>query len=178
MSVNELETLNTRRFQWLDGFDPPIPTDNSLPVLADTSALAASVQFHISDHTLRAFGMKIRGSNRSPLKKLMQPFIRLAESTEPQPLSMRSSSMKHSAATSSFDAKALSALGSGEVGYIKPICNEADYIKSFFPEIRFAHGMELFALYSADGMPLMVSASLAAAKQNARAHCLATVTIH
>ncbi len=86
--------------------------------------------------------------------------------------------MKHPPAANSFDANALSALGNGEVGYIKPICNEAAYIKSFFPEIKFAHGMELFALYSANGMPLMVSASLAAAKQNARAHRLATVTIH
>lgn len=86
--------------------------------------------------------------------------------------------MKHSPATSSVGAKALSALGNGEVGYIKPICNETDYIEGFFPEIRFANGMELFALYSADGMPLMISASLAAAKQNARAHCLATVTVH
>lgn len=86
--------------------------------------------------------------------------------------------MTHSPVANSFDTKTFSALGNGEVGYIKPICNEADYIQSFFPEIRFAHGMELFALYSADGMPLMVSASLAAAKQNARAHRLATVTVH
>lgn len=109
---------------------------------------------------------------------MQRPFIRLAENAEPQPLLARSLSMKHSPATGSFDAKAFSALGNGEVGYIKPICNEAAYIKSFFPEIRFAHGMELFALYSADGMPLMISASLVAAKQNARAHCLATVTVH
>lgn len=109
---------------------------------------------------------------------MQRPFIRLAQNAEPQPLPARSSSMKHSPVANSFDTKTFSALGNGEVGYIKPICNEADYIQSFFPEIKFAHGMELFALYSADGMPLMVSASLAAAKQNARAHCLATVTVH
>jgi hypothetical protein len=107
-----------------------------------------------------------------------RPLIRLPESMEQQPLPPRSSLMKHSLASNFFDAKALSALGSGEVGYIKPICNETDYIKTFFPEIRFAHGMELFALYAADGMPLMVSASLVAAEQNARAHCLSTVTVH
>lgn len=109
---------------------------------------------------------------------MQRPLIRLAENAEPQPLPARSSSMTHSPVANSFDTKTFSALGNGEVGYIKPICNEADYIQSFFPEIRFAHGMELFALYSADGMPLMVSASLAAAKQNARAHRLATVTVH
>lgn len=62
---------------------------------------------------------------------MQRPFIRLAE---PRPLPARSSSMKHSAAANSFDTKTLSALGNGEVGYIKPICNEADYIQSFFPK--------------------------------------------
>ena len=135
---------------------------------------------HVRDGSLLygRFGMKTRAFHPALSKLAHRSLFRSEARTEPHALLARSPSMKHSPAANYTDAKSLSALGNGEVGYIKPICNEADYIQSFFPEIKYAHGMELFALYSADGMPLMVSASLAAAKQNARAHCLATVTIH
>ncbi len=63
-------------------------------------------------------------------------------------------------------------------GYIKPIGTDADYVMRFFPEIRFARGRQLFALYSADGTPLMISATLDAAFDNARVYRMAGVTLH
>jgi hypothetical protein len=147
-------------------------------VLRDTSGMAALMHVPRGSPLYGYFGMKTRAFHPALSTLAHRSVARLERREEPQPLLARLLPMKYSSAPDFLDAKLLSAFGNGEVGYIKPICNETDYIKSFFPEIKYAHGMELFALYSADGMPLMISASLAAAKQNARAHCLATVTIH
>jgi hypothetical protein len=71
----------------------------------------------------------------------------------------------------------LAVLGEGHVAYVKPIRSEQ--VRQFFPQApELAPGLELFALLSASGAPIMLTDSRDAAVANAWAHDLKTVSLH
>ena len=71
----------------------------------------------------------------------------------------------------------LAVLGEGHVAYVKPIRSEQ--VRQFFPQApELAPGLELFALLSASGAPIMLTESRDAAVANAWAHDLQTVGLH
>ena len=71
----------------------------------------------------------------------------------------------------------LAALGEGHVAYVKPM--RSDEIKRLFPQApEMAPGLELFALLSASGAPILLTDSRDAALANAWAHDLQTVSVH
>lgn len=71
----------------------------------------------------------------------------------------------------------LAVLGEGHVAYVKPI--RSDDIRELFPQApELAPGLELFALLSASGTPIMLTDSRDAAVANAWAHDLQTVSLH
>jgi hypothetical protein len=71
----------------------------------------------------------------------------------------------------------LAVLGEGSVAYVKPIRSEE--VRQFFPQApELAPGLELFALLSASGAPIMHTDSRDAAVANAWAHDLQTVGLH
>jgi hypothetical protein len=68
-------------------------------------------------------------------------------------------------------------LGEGEVGYVKPMRSED--VGRFFPGAPdIAPGLNLFALVSASGAPILVTDSRAEALANARDNDLETVSLH
>jgi hypothetical protein len=71
----------------------------------------------------------------------------------------------------------LAVLGEGHVAYVKPI--RSDEVRQLFPQApELAPGLELFALLSASGAPIMLTDSRDAAVANAWAHDLQTVSLH
>ena len=71
----------------------------------------------------------------------------------------------------------LAVLGKGHVAYVKPI--RSDDVRQLFPQApELAPGLELFALLSASGAPIMLADSRDAAVANAWAHDLQTVSLH
>ena len=71
----------------------------------------------------------------------------------------------------------LAVLGEGHVPYVKPI--RSDDVRQLFPQApELAPGLELFALLSASGAPIMLTDSRDAAVANAWAHDLQTVSLH
>ena len=71
----------------------------------------------------------------------------------------------------------LAVLGEGHVAYVKPI--RSDDVRQLFPQApELAPGLELFALLSASGAPIMLTDSRDAAVANACAHDLQTVSLH
>ena len=71
----------------------------------------------------------------------------------------------------------LAVLGEGHVAYVKPI--RSDEVQQLFPQApELAPGLELFALLSASGAPIMLTDSRDAAVANAWAHDLQTVSLH
>jgi hypothetical protein len=77
----------------------------------------------------------------------------------------------------SIQVAALAVLGEGSVAYVKPIRSEE--VRQFFPQApELAPGLELFALLSASGAPIMLTDSRDAAVANAWAHDLQTVGLH
>lgn len=72
---------------------------------------------------------------------------------------------------------ALAAIGDGQVAYLKPI--KSDDIATLFPGApTVAPGLNLFALLSADGTPIIITDSRDAALANAWEHDLETVSLH
>ncbi len=69
------------------------------------------------------------------------------------------------------------ALGTGQVAYLKPMTSE-ELLRIFpqAPEIK--PGLQLFALLSADGAPILVTDSREAATANAWEHDLRMVSVH
>ena len=68
-------------------------------------------------------------------------------------------------------------LGDGALAYVKPIRSED--VALLFPQAPAVQpGMRLFALLSADGSPILLTDSRAAAIANAREHELQTVSLH
>jgi len=76
-----------------------------------------------------------------------------------------------------FDPADLAALGEGQVAYVKPI--RSDDVRRIFPQApQLAPGLEMFALLSASGTPIVLTDSRDAAIANAWAHDLETVSLH
>jgi hypothetical protein len=71
----------------------------------------------------------------------------------------------------------LAALGEGQVAYVKPM--QSDDVQRLFPQApAMAPGLQLFALLSARGEPILLTDSRDAALANAWAHDLETVGLH
>lgn len=71
----------------------------------------------------------------------------------------------------------LAAIGDGQVAYLRPI--KSDDIATIFPGApAVVPGLNLFALLSADGTPIIITDSRDAALANAWEHDLETVSLH
>jgi hypothetical protein len=69
------------------------------------------------------------------------------------------------------------ALGEGQVAYVKPL--RSDDVRRLFPQApQLQPGLQLFALLSASGAPIMLTDSRDAAVANAWANDLQTVSLH
>ncbi len=74
-------------------------------------------------------------------------------------------------------AAEFAALGEGEVAYVKAM--QSDEVHRLFPQApAIAPGLQLFALLSASGSPILLTDSRDAALANAWAHDLETVALH
>ena len=83
--------------------------------------------------------------------------------------------------TEAFDteahAEALAAMGEGSLAYVRPMTSEE--VKRLFPQApALQPGLELYALLSASGAPILLTASREAAVMNARANDLDAVSVH
>jgi hypothetical protein len=73
--------------------------------------------------------------------------------------------------------EALALLGDGEIAYVKPIRSEE--LGQLFPEAPdIQPGMQLFALLSANGTPILITDSREAAVANAWSQELEPVSVH
>ena len=78
--------------------------------------------------------------------------------------------------TLTLEPAELAALGEGQVAYVKPI--RSDEVNALFPQApAMAPGLNLFALLSASGTPILLTDSRDAALANAWAHDLQTVSL-
>ena len=74
-------------------------------------------------------------------------------------------------------SEAFAVLGGGKIAYVKPIRSED--VHKLYPTVpEMQPGLHLFALYAADGTPIMVTDSREAAIANAMTHELETVSVH
>jgi hypothetical protein len=68
-------------------------------------------------------------------------------------------------------------LGGGQIAYLRPVRSEE--VHSIFPQApQLAPGLQLWALLSAAGQPIMLTDSKAAAIANAHEHDLQAVSVH
>ena len=81
------------------------------------------------------------------------------------------------ASVTTMTAAELAQLGEGEVAYLR-MMNSEDIRKAFPQAPELAPGLQLFALLSADGSPILLADSKAAALANAWEHELQTVSVH
>lgn len=71
----------------------------------------------------------------------------------------------------------LATLGEGQVAYVKPLLS--DDLNRLFPQAPdIEPGLQLFALLSASGAPILLTDTRDAALANAWAHDLETVSLH
>lgn len=71
----------------------------------------------------------------------------------------------------------LAALGEGHLAYVKAM--RSDEVKRLFPQAPdLSPGLDLFALLSASGVPILLTESRDAAVANAWAHDLQAVSVH
>ena len=83
----------------------------------------------------------------------------------------------HLSAARSFAPADLAALGEGQIAYVRPI--RSDDVRAIFPQApELAPGLQLFALLSASGAPIMLTDSRDTAVANAWAHDLQTVSLN
>ena len=76
-----------------------------------------------------------------------------------------------------ISAEALAHLGDGEIAYVKTIRSEDAH--TLFPQVPdIEPGLKLFALYAADGTPIMLTDSREAALASATKQQLETVSVH
>jgi hypothetical protein len=79
--------------------------------------------------------------------------------------------------TPTIDTTELAALGEGHVAYVKPMT--AQDVKRLFPEAPdLSPDLNLFALLSASGAPILLTDSRDAAFANAWAHDLQALSVH
>lgn len=72
---------------------------------------------------------------------------------------------------------AFAALGGGEIAYLRPVRSEE--VQTLFPQApQLAPGVDLWALLSAAGQPIMLTDSKAAAIAGAHENDLETVSVH
>lgn len=75
------------------------------------------------------------------------------------------------------DLQAFASLGEGQIAYVKAI--SSDEVRRIFPQApELAPGLELFALLSASGAPILLTDSRDTAVANAWAHDLQTVSLN
>jgi hypothetical protein len=75
------------------------------------------------------------------------------------------------------DRAALAAMGQGEIAYVKAL--KSDDVPRLFPQApRIAPGLDLFALLSADGSPILLTDNRDTAIANAFQNDLTTVSLH
>ncbi|HEX2137361.1 MAG TPA: DUF1150 domain-containing protein [Microvirga sp.] len=75
------------------------------------------------------------------------------------------------------DPVELAALGEGQVAYVRAL--RSDDVRRLFPQVpQLQPGLQLFALLSASGAPIMLTDSRDAAVANAWANDLRTVSLH
>jgi hypothetical protein len=68
-------------------------------------------------------------------------------------------------------------LGGGEIAYLRPLRSEEAHV--IFPQApELEPGIELWALLTANGQPIMLTDSKAAAIANAHEHDLEPVSVH
>ena len=68
-------------------------------------------------------------------------------------------------------------LGGGEIAYLRPVLSEE--VHAMFPQApELAPGMKLWALLSAEGRPIMLTDTKAAAVATAQENDLMTVSVH
>jgi len=76
-----------------------------------------------------------------------------------------------------IDPASFAALGEGQMAYVKPM--SSDDIARLFPQApQIQPGLQLFALLSASGSPILLTDTRDAAVANAWAHDLQTVSLH
>ncbi|MFF8800395.1 MULTISPECIES: DUF1150 family protein [unclassified Methylobacterium] len=81
------------------------------------------------------------------------------------------------AATPAIDPAEFAALGEGHIAYVRPI--RSDEVRSLFPQApEMTPGLDLFALLSASGAPILLTDSREVAVANAMAHQLFPVSLH
>ena len=72
---------------------------------------------------------------------------------------------------------ALAHLGDGEVAYVRPI--QSEEVRTLFPQApKLEPGITLFALYAANGTPIMLTDTREAALANAWSQELEAVSVH
>jgi len=86
-----------------------------------------------------------------------------------------------SAARIQITPEQLAAMGAPHVAYMRPIAGDA--VKELFPDVEgipadLPDDAQLFALYRADGMPVMLADTKSAVLANAEALDLTPVTVH
>lgn len=75
------------------------------------------------------------------------------------------------------DVAELASFGLGQVAYVKPL--RSDDVARLFPQApKIQPGLQLFALLSANGEPILLTDTRDAAVANAWAHDLETVSLH
>ena len=80
-------------------------------------------------------------------------------------------------AITAMPADVFERLGGGQIAYLRPVRSEE--VHALFPQApELAPGMQLWALLSAAGQPIMLTDSKAAAIANAHEHDLETVSVH
>lgn len=76
-----------------------------------------------------------------------------------------------------FDPQAFAALGEGQIAYVRPMLS--DEVRRIFPQApELEPGLQLFALLSASGSPILLTDSRDAALANAWAHDLKPVGLN
>ena len=76
-----------------------------------------------------------------------------------------------------FNAADLAALGEGHIAYVRPI--RSDEVKRLFPQApELSPGLDLFALLSASGAPILLADSRDAIVAKAMANDLFAVSLH
>ena len=76
-----------------------------------------------------------------------------------------------------FDPADLALLGEGHIAYVRPI--RSDDVKRLFPGAPdLTPGLDLFALLSASGSPIMLADSRDVVVANAAQHDLRTLSLH
>ena len=79
--------------------------------------------------------------------------------------------------TNLMPQEAFEHLGDGQIAYVRPVLS--DEVRSLFPQApQLAPGMKLWALLGADGTPILLTDSKAAALANAAEHDLVPMSVH